>query len=255
MTQAQDQAYKYNASDAELNAFVKSFTSRVGDGDIEEDYLGLLRVLAHCKAGGRFLEIGAGLGRIVDLVKAKAGLMVALEPDVERFAACHRGHHDEAKVRILNGTSADYRARHPEDRFDLIIVSMVLQHVATDVCAALLDDLAALLAVDGVGVVATTHFLEERFTTQREPACRGKQAFDAYAHDIAGQHAGIPVRLFSQQSLAADIDRAGLTIVNQRPFCYFRPEALPFFAGLYGVDADRLRDCAASQYGVVARKT
>lgn len=91
--------YTYNASDDDLVAWNRNFTSRIGDGsgDPEEDYLSELRIVAASKPDGPLLEIGCGLGRIIRVMN-HAGAIVGLEPDTERFQASHASLHDGERL-------------------------------------------------------------------------------------------------------------------------------------------------------------
>ena len=153
-----DQTYIYNASDEEISDYLRLFTSRIGDGtgDPEEEYLSLLKVIVACKPNARYLDIGSGWGRIIDIVHPSAALLVGLEPDPERFEQCFKTYHDGGRTRIFNTSSLEFRTAYPQERFEVITLSMVLQHVATSVCDQILLDVHELLAPDGLAIIATT---------------------------------------------------------------------------------------------------
>lgn len=250
-----DDGYTYNANDDAIARWHASFTSREGDcrGDCEEVYLGALKSAAACKAGGDFLDIGSGYGRIIDLVKSYPTTVVGLEPDLERFSDCHRSLRDDAHVEVLNVTSGRFRELNPDRRFDFISVSMVVQHVSTRTCQHILSDIREFLAPNGVGVISTTQFFEERFTYQTDPSPRTAAEYDRYAEDFQNQDKGIPVRMFSKASFLAALEQAGLETVTWQQFAYVRPESADGIAGLYGVTADQIRNVGISQYALVRR--
>jgi 2-polyprenyl-3-methyl-5-hydroxy-6-metoxy-1,4-benzoquinol methylase len=256
MSEVETQSYKYNATDEALIEWIKQFTSRVGDGtgDIEEVYLSALKLIASCKPGAKYLDIGSGLGRIVDMMRHSAGTLIGLEPDVSRFQVCHRAYHDGERVRILNSTTSAFRDAHPEARFDVITLSMVLQHVSTGTCEQILRDVHELLTPDGVAMISTTHFYEERFTFQLKPAPQSSEDYDRYASDTANGQWGIPVRMFSKASFLSALERAALETTVWGPFSYVRPERLSGIAALYGAPPEALRDMGISQYAVVKRR-
>lgn len=249
------EAYTYNARDEALVAWNASFTSRIGDGggDAEEEYLELVKLLATCKSGGRLLDIGCGLGRIIGLVGRRGGSIVGLEPDATRFRECHAAFHDGRRVHVLRTTSTDYRRRHPHATFDLIVVSMVIQHVSTATCDGILADVAGLLAPDGLAVIATTQQDEERFTFQGDQTPRSAADFDRYAADSGAQSWGIPVRQFSRASFHDALHRGGLEVVRWGQFSYLRPAKVSWFAAWMGSTPDAIRDLGTSQYAVVRR--
>jgi SAM-dependent methyltransferase len=247
-------AYVYPGDDAELAAATPMFTSRIGDGrgNHEEDFLSALRLAAAGKAGGAFLDVGSGVGRIVDLVRAEAGRVTGLEPDAERCRACETGFAHDPRVAMFRMTTTDYRVRFPRRRFDLVTVSMVLQHVSTGTCARILGDVRAMMAPGALAVIATTHFFEERFTFEADASAHDAAEFDRCADGEPRPDKGLPVRMFSQASLAQEIARAGLEPIVWRPFTFVRPESLERAAAQYRAPPERLRDVGLSQY-VVAR--
>ena len=248
-------AYTYNASDHGLSDWVLSFTSRIGDGtgDPEEEYLSLLKLIANCKPNAQYLDIGCGFGRIIDIVKHSVGRMVGLEPDPERFRACYKGHHDGDRISIVNSTSLEYKHAHPQDRFDIIVVSMVLQHVSTKICDQILRDVHDPLMPEGVAIIGTTQQEVERFTFESDSTPRNVEEFDRYAEDTANQEWGIPVRMFSKASFHRAIEQAGLHTIHWGQFSYFRPEKLAWWAARSGVSPEAIQDVGISQYAVVKR--
>ena len=246
--------YTYNASDDDLVAWNSNFTSRIGDGsgDPEEDYLSALRIVAASKPDAAILEIGCGLGRIIRVMN-HAGAIVGLEPDTERFQASHASLHDGERLQILNCTSTQYKSNHPQQRFGIVVVSMVIQHVPTTTCEQILRDVHDLLAADGLAVVATTQQDEERFTYQADQTHRSVDEFDAYAVESSSQTCGIPVRQFSKTSFLAALDRSGLSVVRWGQFSYLRPEKVAWFAKWMGSRPGAIQDVASSQYAILKR--
>lgn len=250
-----DQTYTYNASDEEISDYLRIFTSRIGDGtgDPEEEYLSLLKVIVACKANARYLDIGSGWGRIIDIVHPSAAVLVGLEPDPKRFAHCFKTYHDGGRTRIFNTSSLEFRTTYPQERFDVITLSMVLQHVATSVCDKILLDVHELLAPDGLAVIATTQQERERFIFQFDKAIQTVEAFDRYAMDSLDQSFGLPMRYFSKASFRQALERASLQVVHWGQFSYIKPERLEGFAALCNTTPDAIRDVGDSQYAVVKR--
>ena len=249
------QGYTYNATDSSLAEWRRHFTSRIGDGtgNHEEEYLSRIKLIVECKPNAKFLDVGCGLGRIVEMVRDSVGSLVGLEPDEKRFQACHKAYDDSDRIRIVNATTLEYKEAHPDEYFDIIAVSMVLQHVPTDVCTQILRDVHDLLMPEGIAIIATTQKKVERFTYQTDPAPHTVEEFDRYAADTANQPFGIPVRMFSKASFIQAIEQAGLHLRNWGQMSYIRPESLWWFATKYGVSPDELQDVGISQYAVVKR--
>jgi cyclopropane fatty-acyl-phospholipid synthase-like methyltransferase len=250
-----DESYTYHGDDSGLSTWDKTFTSRNGDGsgDAEENFHAAIKLIAACKAGGAFLDVGSGLGRIVKQLWPDAGTVTGLEPDLKRYLACRNRLSGRDHVDVLNMTSWDYRKRFPERRFDFTTVSMVVQHVSTQACRDILRDVREFMAPGGVAMISTTHFFEERFTYEMDLAPHAATEFDRYADASEHQDKGIPVRMFSKASLLAEIEQAGLQVVDWRQFSYVRPEKVEGMASMFGVPIERLRDFGLSQYAVVRR--
>jgi SAM-dependent methyltransferase len=247
------QEYSYNAADDKLPYWNWSFTSRIGDGtgDPEEEYLSLVKLIVNCRPNAKLLDVGCGLGRIIDLVRHNVDSLVGLEPDRERFGACYKGNRGRDRICIVNSTSLEYKNAHPGKCFDIVTVSMVLQHVPTAMCDQILRDVRDLLLPDGVAIIATTQQELERYTLQSDPTPRSVEEFDRYAEDTANQHLGVPVRTFSKASLREAIERAGLMVIHWGQFSYIRPEKLAWFAAHIGVAPETIQDVGTSQYAVV----
>lgn len=250
-----DDGYIYNATDEAIANWCAAFTSREGDGggDFEEIYHTALKLAAACKAGGAFLDVGSGLGRIIDLVKPFATTITGLEPDRDRFQSCQHHFRNDDNIDVINMTTGGFRELNPDARFDFITVSMVVQHVSTRTCQHIFSDVSELLAPGGVGVISTTHFFEERFTYQHDSSPHDVSEYDQYAEDFKNQAHGIPVRMFSKGSFLRAIEGAGLEPVVWQQFSYMRPERLSEMATLYSASPDQVRDYGISQYLLVRR--
>ncbi len=250
--------YRYNETDDDLALWGRNFTSRIGEGDHEQAYLDALNLIFELRRGGSLIEIGAGFGRIVAMAAPKMATVLGLEPDFERFRYCHETHHDPPGCTILQRMSHDYIRENPGAAFDVVVVSMVLQHLATDVCESLIADAHELVTADGIVVIATTHGPDSTkgFSTSGAgpgEAPLSREAFDEYAKAVGRQNRGIPVRRFSRRELV-DLVSERFDILHWEQFSYIRPEKLEFFSERFGVPAADLVDVADSQYLVLRRK-
>lgn len=243
----------FDLADDAMARWNRAFTSRHGDGsgDPEEQYHALLNVIAYCKPKASYLDIGCGFGRIIEIFKPAAGRIIGLEPSPGRFEACYNKYNDGRRIRIINSTSSAYKEARPKDRFDIIVVSMVLQHVATAVCDQILRDVHDLLAAGGVAIIATTHLRTERFMFPTQREAQTVEQFDEYAANPENQRWGIPVRMFSQDSLRRAIEGAGLHVIDWSQFSYARPERQAWLAGEFGLQPNDLDNVGFSQYAVV----
>lgn len=247
--------YKYNANDDAIDRWQQNFTSRIGDGsgDPEEEFLSYVRLITELKPDATWLEIGCGLGRMVQIIKTKRNAVIGLEPDPARYSDCRKRFRFTRKVDIFNTNSSDYKNTKPGRKFDLILCSMVLQHVSTRICEQILADIHDLLSEDGIAVISTTQNCKELFTFQDSPNLQTHEEFDEYAENSPDQKFGIPVRKFTRESLSECFGKSKLSIVHWGQFSYIRPEKLAWFAGRYQMDEDTLRDVADSQYAIVRK--
>lgn len=248
--------YKYNANDDTISLWQQNFTSRIGDGsgDPEEEFLAYVRMMTQLRPTSSWLEIGCGLGRMIELLDSGRNTVLGLEPDDERFIDCRKRYRNQRNIEILNMTSGGFRQTRPKARFDLILNSMVLQHVSTGVCEGILQDIHALLSADGLSIISTTQNCKELFTFQDSPNHQTREEFDLYAAFPNDQHFGIPVRKFSKDSFLSCLEGNGLNVLHWGQFSYIRPEKLPWFANQYRVSEDEIRDVGDSQYAIVRRK-
>ena len=245
--------YTYQGDDVDIAGWEANFTSRFGDGsgDSEQAYQQAVQIAAACKSGGQFLDVGSGHGRIINWLRPHAGWIIGLEPDTDRFRSCLGNFSDYGNIKILNATTATLLQAARPPRFDLIVVSMVVQHVSTATCLALFGDVRELLAEQGVAIVSTTHFPHERFTYQNDPSPKDASQFDAYADHSSAQEHGLPVRFFSRDSFVGALRQAGLKVVVWQQFSYPKPERAEGLAGLYQMPPHSLRDSAFSQFALV----
>lgn len=234
-----DHAYKFD--DSTLKGFFGQFETRVGDGSghPSNSYFELLDLLLCLNRKATVMDLGCGIGRATGIAKKISREVVALEPVKFRWSHCYESHHNEPTCRVFNQTSSEYIQENPNKTFDLIIVGMVLQHLATDVCADLLEDVVALLATGGTVLIYTSHTLEETkgfsFSGDPERFYVTEQEYNGYAKTKpADQHMGIPVRRFSKKELIESLPAQLVTIFWQQA-AYYRKDSLHKFAEKYQV--------------------
>ena len=59
--------------------------------------------------------------------------------------------------------------------------------------------------------------------------------------------------MFSRESFQGALSRANLEILMWKQFTYLLPEKVEWFATLFDIDKELLRDCAISQYAIVRK--
>lgn len=254
--------YVYNDNDSTMPALSAKFASRVGDssGHHEEAFHSMLELLAHAISAGAMIDVGCGMGRTTAACAGIVNEVVALEPDEARCNYTRDLVRDKPNATVLQQTTQQFIAENPGKQFDLVVLGMVIQHLPTHLCDAVLADLATLCKPGGLTVVATTHALEKArcFTHQHVTEGRllsqiSREAFDAYAADTDHQDKGLPVRRFSRSEFESVIPDA-FEIVHWGQYSYFRPEHIEHFAWLHSVEPHELANTGNSQYLVLRRR-
>ena len=247
--------YKYIGDDDAITVWQRNFTSRIGDGkgDPEEEFLNCVRLVSQIKSKANWLEIGCGLGRMLNVLWNEKNKVIGLEPDRERFESCQKRFIDRDNVRVLNITSSKYKQDNPGAVFDCILNSMVIQHVSTTVCDEILSDIYSLLSDDGVAIISTTQNVKDIFTFQDSPDFKTQAEFNEYANNSHSQDFGIPVRKFTKKSFLESLSRNNLEVLHWGQFSYIRPEKLGWFSKMYDVPEEDIRDVGDSQYAVVRK--
>ncbi len=250
--------YTYHFDDSAIDRFNEILENRLGDrsGFHEQEFFDILALLLAINRHGSCLDVGAGVGRITSIAIESVSDVVALEPDESRWRECHRHFHREGACEVLCQTTSEYIQRNPDKRFSLIIVSMVIQHLATAATEQLMRDIATLLQPNGIAIVSTTHTIEvaKGFSLSGDPdrVYIEKDEFNAYAGQPSlAQKMGLPVRRFSKNDLFEEVQAVGLKTILWRQTSYYKPNGAAFFANRLGVDAQVLKDVGNSQFVVV----
>lgn len=251
--------YTYQENDEKIEAFASKFVNRLGDnsGPADQDYFDMIRLLFSMKQGGSLLDIGAGLGRVTQIANEYMAETVALEPDLDRWRQCHEGNHQPPKCQVIRQFSSDYLTDNPGKTFDVVVISMVIQHVSTTVCDNILKDAAALLKPDGVGIIFTTNIVEEAkgfsfSQTTPDEAYVSEQQFNDYAENFEHQTKGIPVRRFTKAELLECLEPHFETLY-WRQGSYYRKDCARYFEKRFGLEAGALMDSGINQYAVVRK--
>ncbi len=255
--------YVYNDNDSTMPAFSAKFYSRVGDssGHHEEAFHTVIDLLAHAVSDGAMIDVGCGMGRTTLAAAGIVDEVVALEPDEARWNYTRELVADHTNATVLQQTTQQFIQDNPGKRFDLVVLGMVIQHLPTHLCTAVLEDLATLCKPGGLTVVSTTHALEKARCFTHQHVTEGRllsqiteEAFNAYAADTANQDKGLPVRRFSRTEFESVVP-ATFDIVHWGQYSYFREEHIEHFAWLHSVEPQELADTGNSQYLVLRRKS
>lgn len=252
--------YVYHFDDSAMKRFSENFESRIGDnsGYHEQEHLETVHMLLSLAHAGSCLDVGAGMGRITSIARDIVSETVALEPDQSRWRDCHDAYHRDPDCQVLNQTTGEYLQSNPGKQFDVVVVSMVLQHLSTGTCTQLVSEVKSLMKDTGAAVIFTTHTLEKckgfSFSGDNSRAYVPQDEFDAYAESPPSEQGlGLPVRRFSKQDLISTVEHAGLDPVYWRQTSYYRGDRVGFFANRLEVGNEELATTGNSQF-VVVRK-
>jgi 2-polyprenyl-3-methyl-5-hydroxy-6-metoxy-1,4-benzoquinol methylase len=250
--------YIYKDNDTSMPTLSAMLTSRMGDetGNHEAAHLDTINLLVSVFSSGSMLDIGCGMGRITEASAGKIKELVALEPDLVRCEWTRAVVADCEGVTVQNLMTQEYMDQNPGKQFDLVILSMVLQHQSTHNCARLMADVASLTRCGGFAVISSTHALERAkcFTYQHVSQARiSEEEFNRYAENHHAQDKGLPVRRFSRAEFEAIVPES-FDIIQWTQFSYYRPEFLDRFAEIHRVDAQELASIGNSQFMVLKKK-
>jgi 2-polyprenyl-3-methyl-5-hydroxy-6-metoxy-1,4-benzoquinol methylase len=109
----------------------------------------IIKILAKHKAlrASRILDIGCGSGKFVQYLEEKGYEVFGLEPSKALFDTFLHADH------FFNLTASQYLKQSPSDKFDIIIISDVLEHV--DDPLSFLRDVRSMMSPDGILFIST----------------------------------------------------------------------------------------------------
>lgn len=250
--------YVYNDDESMMPTLSAMLTSRMGDGTGKHEaaYLNTIELLINAFRAGSMIDIGCGMGRITQLGAGKIVELVALEPDAARCNWTRELVPDIPGVSVLELATSDFIAQNPDKTFDLSVLGMVLQHMPTNYCPGLMEDVATLTRPGGLAIISTTHALEKAkcFTYQDVSDARvSEEEFNAYASKTDAQDKGLPVHRFSRPELEALVPDS-FEIAQWTQYSYFRPEFLQRFANVHQVEPEEIANVGNSQFLVLRKK-
>lgn len=250
--------YTYHFDDSAIDRFNEILENRLGDssGPHEQEFFDTLNLLFAVNRDSSCLDVGAGVGRITSIAREAVAEVVALEPDESRWIECRRHFHQDGRCEVFCQTTSEYIQANPGKRFNLIVVSMVIQHLSTAATKGLMRDIAQLLEPNGTAIISTTHTVEAAkgfsFSGDPDRVYIDEDEFNAYASaPSSAQKCGLPVRRFSKQDLYEELKVVGLEVIYWRQISYYKPNGAKFFAKRLNLATNELMNVGNSQFAVV----
>ena len=196
-------------------------------GESEEEILKVALDTVKSYDNPTMLDCGCGMGRLLPVFVPHVKSIFALEPDIERytFAANAVKEHPEYDITVKN---ADSSSLTPEQKFDIVLSSHVLQHIPESVADSMIADIASHTAPGGCIIVTTTHTSRSEDELTIEYFTDGKRICDEVDEktfaDSFSKEGVLPVRLFADGSVAKLFAKHGFDIVSDmRYFHYYVP--------------------------------
>lgn len=162
-----------------------------------------------------YLDVGCGMGRVIDRLGGLFETVTCVEADATRIAKARHAKTWGATrdVRFANSRFEEWEA--PQGiKYDAITSIHVFQHIPTELPLVWLRKAKALLAPGGVIFVVTTHALQHRLSFSNGQTVK-KLAFNERARGNGEADGLLAVQYFTQRGLKALFEEAGLHVLMQ----------------------------------------
>lgn len=168
------------------------------------------------------LDLGCGKGRLFQSFAPYVNHIVGIEPDEERFCEARDAAEalkDKAEVRY-----GDSRQIGQDEKFQVILMSHILQHITDSEINNILDDLKRHAAENSVVIVTTTHsgsgkdmfFEESRQAGLRKSRQIDKREFE----EVYLKKDALPVRMFAEDTVIKLFEDCGFALSDKRFYHY-----------------------------------
>ena len=194
--------YVYHGNDTMSKALTNNFYDLKSNNiDPEHDYIDT--ILRNINQNNSIIEIGCGNNRIGHIIETSKNNLIkeyiGLEPDETRYNESKK--YETQKFKYLNQFSNEYIKNNLNKKFDIVIVSQVIQHVSTKTAIEIIGDAQKLLKQNGKLFLSTTHVPNEFFSYSKKPNISdSKENFDKYCNSNNSNN-GLPVHMFSRDVL------------------------------------------------------
>lgn len=227
--------YTYHDDDSGLKNFNNNFYDLKSNNIFpEHDYIDT--ILNYIDKDYSIIEIGCGTNRIGNIIKNNKNDIIkeyiGLEPDKTRYNESKNN--ETQKFKYFNQFSNDYIKNNPTKKFDIVIVSQVIQHVSTKLAIEIIGDAQKLLKLNGKLLLSTTHVPNEFFSYSNKPIISdSKDNFDKYCN-LNKSNNGLPVHFFSRDSLINYIQVfSDLIVLEWHQYAFPKKESLKIMGNIF----------------------
>ncbi len=99
--------------------------------------------------GESLLDIGSGVGELIELEKQKFGKIYGIDVDEESVEICHKRFKDDKKICIMQGDINDLGNLFKDKKFDCVTCLDVLEHIKVKECKKALNNIYNILKENG----------------------------------------------------------------------------------------------------------
>lgn len=109
-----------------------------------------LRIVdSYINGGETLLDIGAGIGELIELEKQKFEKIYGIDIDKEPVEICHKRFENDNNIQIMQGDINDLENLFKDKKFDCITCLDVLEHIKVEECKKVLNKIHNILKNGG----------------------------------------------------------------------------------------------------------
>lgn len=227
--------YVYHDDDSGLKNFNNNFYD-LKSNNIHPEYDYTNTILNNIDNNNSIIEIGCGTNRLGNIIRTyKNDLIkeyIGLEPDKVRYNVSNMCETD--KFKYFNQFSNEYIKNNPNKKFDIVIISQVIQHVSTKSAIEIIGDAQKLLKQNGKLLLSTTHVPNEFFSYSSKPNISdSKENFDKYCNSNNSSN-GLPVHFFSRDTLINYIHVfSNLVVLEWHQYAFVKQNSLKMMGNIF----------------------
>lgn len=248
--------YVYCDTDPDIKNFNNNFYDlKSNNDDPEYDYIN--SILNNIINNTSIIEVGCGTNRLGNIIKKNKNDFVkeyiGLEPDKKRFNESKL--FENNKFKYFNQYSSDYIKNNNNKKFDIVIVSQVIQHVSTKNAIEIIGDCEKLLKENGMLFLSTTQSPTEFFSYGLKPNITdSKDNFDKYCSSNNNDY-GLPVHFFSREVLINYIQHfSNLVVLEWHQYAFIKKNSVGLLCSILHNNNHRIiKKNGQSQY-VICKK-